>query len=458
MLPGPASVAGQGVLALNVPGDPVRNSIREIPIVTQDRSFNKNGTLFYPKTRSFFEGLEPKDLKIPFAPDSDVLPIWNPEAFFNVMVVNDVSWPELEVAPALYRLRFLNGCNSRFLWLKFENSNVEVYQIGAEQGFLPEPVLMNDLDLDGSGDGTAQLLMALAERADVIVDFRGLSDGSVINLTNLGPDEPFGGGVPGVDFDPADPGTTGQVMRFVVNSALEGASDTDPSGATPATDLADLMLNAEGSLGTTTGYQALSLNELESEVVCVLLDVDADAFIEPIKEVDCATPDPDGQIGAGIDIVPFGPTEALLGRVDFSGPEPAGIPLRWTATGVGVQKTVTVPKLVEGVTVPVDVDVWVTENPSTGAIEEWDIYNFTADAHPIHLHLVRFEVTGREVIGGAARGPELWETGFKDTVISYPGEITTVKALFDVPGLYVWHCHIVEYEDNEMMRPYFVGP
>jgi FtsP/CotA-like multicopper oxidase with cupredoxin domain len=51
-----------------------------------------------------------------------------------------------------------------------------------------------------------------------------------------------------------------------------------------------------------------------------------------------------------------------------------------------------------------------------------------------------------------------WETGFKDTVIAYPGEITTVKAKFDVGGLYVWHCHIVEHEDNEMMRPYFVGP
>ena len=58
---------------------------------------------------------------------------------------------------------------------------------------------------------------------------------------------------------------------------------------------------------------------------------------------------------------------------------------------------------------------------------------------------------------GAARPPEPWESGWKDTVISYPGEITRVKAKFDVPGLYVWHCHIVEHEDNEMMRPYFVG-
>jgi spore coat protein A len=54
--------------------------------------------------------------------------------------------------------------------------------------------------------------------------------------------------------------------------------------------------------------------------------------------------------------------------------------------------------------------------------------------------------------------PLPWETGFKDTVISYPGEVTRVKMRFDYPGFYVWHCHIVEHEDNEMMRPYHVGP
>ncbi|HYQ73110.1 MAG TPA: hypothetical protein VET88_14415, partial [Gammaproteobacteria bacterium] len=74
VLPGPAPVAGQQVLDLNVPGNPVRNAIREIPIVIQDRSFDSNGQLFYPKTRAFFEGLTNKDMQIPFAPQSDVLP------------------------------------------------------------------------------------------------------------------------------------------------------------------------------------------------------------------------------------------------------------------------------------------------------------------------------------------------------------------------------------------------
>jgi len=116
VLPGPASEPGEQVLALNVPGSPVRSKIREIPIAIQDRSFYADGSLFYPRERAFFEGLNPDQLRIDFAPDkSDVLPIWQPEAFFTVMVVNGASWPQLEVARDRYRFRLLNGCNSRFL-------------------------------------------------------------------------------------------------------------------------------------------------------------------------------------------------------------------------------------------------------------------------------------------------------------------------------------------------------
>jgi spore coat protein A len=453
VLPGPPPLRGEGVLDLNVPGNPVRDMVRAIPVVIQDRSFNADGSLFYPETRAFFEGVEPQQLKIPFIPNrrSDISPIWNPEAFFNVMVVNGVSWPKLEVAPALYRFRFLNGCNSRFLWLKFNDSKVKVWQIGAEQGFLPAPVLMNSLDLDESGDGTAQLLMALAERADVIVDFRGLANGAQVELLNIGPDEPFGGGMPGDDFAPADPGTTGKVMKFVANEALLGASPTDPGGATPATDPTLLVLNAEGSLGSADESRNVSLNEEVSENVCAATAPNGD--IRWIASVKAGSNFEDACQAAGGDS--FGPEAALLGTVDTSGPDPMGIPLMWSDT-TGTSTPVDV-RLQNGTTVQVN----VTENPKKGSVEEWSIYNFTEDAHPIHLHLVRFEVVGRVGIDGSAStvgaAPQPWETGFKDTVIAYPGEITTVKAKFDIAGLYVWHCHIVEHEDNEMMRPYVVS-
>ena len=96
-------------------------------------------------------------------------------------------------------------------------------------------------------------------------------------------------------------------------------------------------------------------------------------------------------------------------------------------------------------------------DPDLDAAEKWELWNWSADAHPIHIHLVKFRVMSRRVIGGAYEGPEATEVGWKDTVIAYPGEVTTVAAKFDTPGLYVWHCHILEHEDNEMMVPFCVN-
>jgi spore coat protein A len=113
----------------------------------------------------------------------------------------------------------------------------------------------------------------------------------------------------------------------------------------------------------------------------------------------------------------------------------------------------------------------VTENPGVGDTEIWELYNATADAHPMHVHEVTFEVVGREGLvmddgepevplrtNGTITGPEPWETGLKDTVIAYPGQVTRIKATFGTAGQFVWHCHIVEHEDNEMMRPFRIGP
>jgi FtsP/CotA-like multicopper oxidase with cupredoxin domain len=91
----------------------------------------------------------------------------------------------------------------------------------------------------------------------------------------------------------------------------------------------------------------------------------------------------------------------------------------------------------------------------------------------MHIHEITFEVVNRQglvldkdtdepvqplQLTGNIILPESWETGFKDTVIAYPGQVTRVKAQFKTPGQYVWHCHIVEHEDNEMMRPFRIGP
>jgi spore coat protein A len=132
MLPSPAPGS--------YPADPF-GTYYEIPIVIQDRSFNGDGSLFYPDNRAFFEGLAVDQLQIPFIPDpacdgqlSDVSPIWNPEFFGNTMVVNGQTWPFLDVEQRRYRFRLLNGCNSRFLILKFDDPAVQVWHMADRCG------------------------------------------------------------------------------------------------------------------------------------------------------------------------------------------------------------------------------------------------------------------------------------------------------------------------------------
>lgn len=114
----------------------------------------------------------------------------------------------------------------------------------------------------------------------------------------------------------------------------------------------------------------------------------------------------------------------------------------------------------------------ITENPTLGSTEIWSFVNPTDDSHPIHIHLVKFQILDRrkfETFGYSSRGelrytgpavpPDPSEAGWKDTVRAEPGMVTRIIARFDgYPGRYVWHCHILEHEDNEMMRPYEVVP
>jgi spore coat protein A, manganese oxidase len=387
LLRGGSSDLPAGVLPGPAPrlGDPPGTRYYEIPIAIQDRSFNQDGSLFYPSSRAFFDGFEGPYIGTEVSPgvQSDISPIFNSEFFGNTMMVNGHTWPALQVEPRRYRLRFLNGCNSRFLILKIAakptkhrpvHAALPFWLIGTEGGFLPEP-----LEVDF-------LLMGLAERMDVIVDFSKLKPGTELYLINEAPDEPYGGGRVGHDYEAADPGTTGQVMKFVVVPLASEDTSVPPD---------QLSLPTFTPLGESTLTRRVSLNEEDSAV---------------LEEV--------------------GPKAAFLGTLDANGNP---VHLGW--------------------------DDPITENPALGATETWEIHNFTADAHPIHIHEVMFQVTDREGgEHGEPTGPEAWEAGFKDTVIAYPGEITSVKARFDLPGRFVWHCHIVEHEDNEMMRPYQVGP
>jgi FtsP/CotA-like multicopper oxidase with cupredoxin domain len=260
--------------------------------------------------------------------------------------------------------------------------------IGNEGGFLAEPVNLANHD--------NKLLMALAERADVIVDFSNVPVGNYI-LGNVGPDEPFGGGTPGVDFPVSDPETTGQVMQFRVVRAAKHDPTTPPRF---------LVLPPIAALEAGATRPLALLEE-------------GSAFFD-------------------------GPAEAMLGTVSFA---PDG-------TGTLQGKEWMDP---------------VSENPGLGDVETWEFYNATEDAHPIHIHEVAFQVvnrqpilvdeaTGTVVLDGSPSAPEPWEDGWKDTVTAYPDQVTRVRMQFTSVGQYVWHCHIISHEDNEMMRPYRIGP
>jgi spore coat protein A len=386
----------------------------EIEIVIQDKMFNTDGELFWPA----FPGEEPYAEFIQTPLPEDDFPGGGPTAlaefFGDYILVNAMTWPKLEVEPRKYRFRLLNGSDSRFYVLEFRDTEGEAYggatgrsflQIGTDVGLLPEPVPLT------------QLLIAPGERMDLVVDFSGLS-GSSIYLRNFGPDEPYGGGEPDADFDAADPGTTGQIMRF------------DVTGTAPTTDVTV-------TLGTTLR-----------------------APIEPL--------------------VPNGETRNL---VLFEGMDNYGRLMPMLGTLAAGSLTWNDP---------------ITENPMKNDVEIWEVYNATGDAHPVHLHLVKFQILDRQpfttvdgngvplpepettakdqvlhngtigtgfilnegdiVTTGPAEDPADNELGWKDTAVMLPGQVTRVIAKFDRKGRYVWHCHILSHEDHEMMRPFQVGP
>jgi len=330
-------------------------------IVIQDRALDDAGRLLYPRN-----GVNPS-----------LHPYWRPEFFGHAIAVNGKLWPYMDVEPRRYRLRFLNGSNSRFYDLRLSDGRPLV-QIASDGGLLPAPVEMGSL------------VLAPGERAELVVDFGGLAPGATVTLANTAP-------TPYPEGEEPDPETTGTVMQFRVVPLTR-----PDAGALPAR-LADLL-----PLGPATVTRTLTLDE---------------------------------RMGKG------GPLAALLDGK------------RWNAP--------------------------VTETPRLGDTELWEIVNLTADAHPIHLHLVAFRVLDRQRFDAAAfqrapigrrslarslqgspRAPDENERGWKDTARANPGEVTRFLVRFAPigggafpfdptarPG-YAWHCHVLEHEDNEMMRPY----
>jgi spore coat protein A, manganese oxidase len=302
----------------------------EIPLVFYDRIFDLESQLNYPVSAN------------PDAP-------WTPEVFGDAVVVNGKIFPFLEVEPRRYRFRILNGANGRTFHLSLSNGQ-PFQQIGTDQGLLPAPVELKNL------------ILAPAERADVIMDFSGSAGGKIV-LNN----------------------DALNVIQFQV-----GKNQVNDTSVLPPT----LRPVARISESAATKTRHLTLVE--------------------------------------IDDLKRRPVTMLLNNTHWNMP--------------------------------------VTENPVLDSTEIWNFINTTDDSHPIHLHLVRFQILDRRSFDVAAYwatgrfrylGPPIYpdrsEAGWKDTVRVEPGMVTRIIVRFEgYTGRYVWHCHILEHEDNEMMRPYEV--
>jgi spore coat protein A, manganese oxidase len=329
----------------------------------------------------------------------EVHPYWNPEFFGDIIMVNGKVWPNLNVDRHQYRFRILNGSNARFYNLKMSNG-MPFIQIGSDGGFLPKPAELTSL------------LIAPGERADILVDFSHLTPGTKVRLLNDA-DAPYPIGTPVDD-------NVGQIMQFTVPA--------DAKKFENPRKLPD-RLNTIPQL-KPDAKRILTLNEVMTSDGPTMVVLNGQLWMEPISEI-----------------------------------------------------------------------------PKVGSTEEWVIANLTADTHPIHLHLVQFQLLNRqdfdaagymkkweEVNGmvplmhptievpvepflapGEPIKPDDNELGWKDTIRMNPNQVTRIRVRFapqDVPagGVkpgenlypfnpttepgYVWHCHILDHEDNEMMRRY----
>lgn len=339
----------------------------------------------------------------PTSGNNAVHPVWVPEFFGDTPVINGKAFPRLDAEPRRYRLRFLNGSQARFYNLAFDNQGtlLPFHVIGSEQGLLPAPIQKTEL------------LIAPGERFDVIVDFSKLPLGAAITLKNNAPAPYPSGGMPDIP----------EMMQILVKTPVAAGN---PDLSVPA---AHLKLPAIPRLVPTHGLPDRELVGEETE--------------------DPAT----------------------------------STPIVMKFNGYGSMDP-------------------TTDFVKAGTTETWDWINLTMDAHPMHMHLVSFQVLNRQAFAvdgpngykaawdaylasgrspalkpilshyltGPALPPEPEEMGGKDTVKAYPGYVTRVRAKFELPwtsaldlnpktksfGSWVYHCHILEHEENDMMRPFEV--
>jgi FtsP/CotA-like multicopper oxidase with cupredoxin domain len=382
----------------------------EVPLLIQDRNFDvgHDGRL----TGQLVHKTDP-----------DVM-----EAFPPFTVVNGKVWPALDVEPAAYRFRVLNGSNARtyrLVLLRDEVPELErITQIGTDHGLLRAPV---GVPPDG-------LVLSSAERADLLVDFSDLEPGSELTLFNTAT-APFDGST---------------------LAAAEAANAVDLDGLLPYPQVMRLRV-----VPVTAPDRSIPVpRELATDYDAPVPDALAGAPRRAIALVERELDDE--------------PNMLTIRELAISDDGETG-PLVTVSDGEGTTRYRCVAAHFEDAT---------TFFPMLGEYEVWQLINLTGDTHPIHLHLDPFQILSRRPIryeipeGGIGdrdlsaavtleRDPEDEldhaiddnERGLKDTIRVNPNEIVEIAVRFtSYSGRYMYHCHILEHEDRDMMRPFVTMP
>ena len=416
-----------------------------------------------------------------------------PEFFADTALVNGAAYPVAHVPPKRVRFRLLNAAQARFFHLNLYQEAATLgeadttkpgpplIQFGTEGGFLPALALHRngipiplDLAADPSGntakvDGPFNLLLAPAERADIIVDFNGKAGTSYI-LYNDAP-APFPGGDPRNDYYTGDPDFTNPGSNPY---GLSGGAPPTVAGFGPNTrTLMKIIVDAGAGDSVPT---AQILPRLNTRLQGAFLT----GAQPPLLYHDPGDPHIPGPVPVNPSLFPRGTRVRNLTLTEDFDDYGRLFQRMGTTTQNGVNNQ-GLPTWGRNYMDP------ATEAPAKGAVEVWNIYNLSGDTHPIHFHLVNvqiiqralFDVTGPTFtpLPGTERGPDDNELGWKETVRMNPGEVITVIMKFSlpvtpfvVPGSprfrsqfprwkaheYVYHCHILEHEEHDMMRPLVV--
>jgi spore coat protein A, manganese oxidase len=388
-----------------------------------------------------------------------------PEAFFDTILINGGLYPVVSVPPKRVRFRMLNGSQARFYHLNLYPEDTArpgeakvgtpgpiMYQVGTEGGFLPAVAVHNNttplpkLDPENANpDGPFNLLLAPAERADVVIDFNGVSPGQTFILYNDSL-APFPGGDARNDYFTGDPDQT-----------AFGGAPTTLQGFGPNTRTLMKIVVTAGSGDTMS--TATWLNNINPFLAA---NFGSGGQQPPLLYTGPFpyTGTPNRKLTLNEDFDDYGRLIQTLGTTVSSGVNNQG----QTMWGRPYEST-------------------ATETPTAGTTEVWQLYNLTGDTHPIHFHLVNVQIIQRQMFSGDPQSgitfvgspipPDANEMGWKETVRMNPGEATTVIMKFTLPTLpsamgdplsprtggheYVWHCHILEHEEHDMMRPLVVN-